>query len=171
MIATPKPGLLIAIAATLALCTALLVPVGGRFTTSPGGPDAPTLVAERCIALSYSDSTEARWLPRVYRLQMGRAPEFDRAGHLAHRAVGLPVRLGSDYSGWRHSGRDSIDIGWHHSPVVRLPSRVMSSPQNEVVTGRAGYAEAISLAEALVNRNGFTVRAHAIACDLPVPVT
>lgn len=161
----------LAIAGLLGLTTALVTPVPSSFDTRSGGAESPVLTEERCIALSYSDPAEAKWLPGVFRLQPTRVRVFDRAGHAGHRAIGFPSILGSDYSGWRHTGRDSIDIGWHHSPVLRLPSRILLSPENEVASGRAGNGQWTTLAYAFLERDGFSVQARAIPCTQVVPVT
>jgi len=155
----------------LAVITALVIPVPSSFDTQSGGADAPILKTERCIALGYSDSGEGRWLPHAFRLQPERDRVFDRAGHTGYRAVGLPATLGSDQSGWRHTGRDSIDIGWHHSPALRLPVGILLSPETETLVGRAGNGQWTTLASAFVERNRFIVTARVVACRDLGPVT
>jgi hypothetical protein len=86
--------------------------------------------------LAYDYDQDAQWLPSRARLRTDTLP-WNHDWLAAERWS--PGRHVLD-AGWRPAGPDSIDIAWHHSPIVRLPSP-LRTPGDSLV-GRmedAGY--------------------------------
>lgn len=83
-------------------------------TPRPGSPP-------RCLRLEWSPEARQRYgghLPSHMRLDPDTAW---RQGEM--RAEGSPEFGLWHYAGWQPAGPDSLDIRWHHSPLVRLPAR------------------------------------------------
>ena len=121
--------------------------VGGQ----PPRRDAPAV----CLALSYDRQQSTRELPTS--VQLLAEPE-SRSGW--YRAVGGPDqdRLYRT-ARWRPAGPDSVDIGWHHSPILRLPSR----PDSAV--GRAIPAYVSSLIVFVLDAREYSVHAVRLPCQ------
>jgi hypothetical protein len=85
---------------------------------------------------------------------------FDRPGQNGYWATGEP---GFEFAGWRTAGRDSIDIGWHHSPILRLPIR--PAVTGDTLVGRGAPWSYLALYSAMLGEGAFVVR----AVDYPCP--
>lgn len=72
--------------------------------------------------------------------------------------VDRPQMYGKE-AGWRFAAADSIDLGWHSGPLVRIPLDVQ---KRLPVRGRAGM-HVLNLYEAVLTP-GSTVTARAIGC-------
>jgi hypothetical protein len=82
----------------------------------PGAARVPRDMPARCLTLAYNYEQDVESLPSQLRL---RADTLPNPGWFA-ADDGSPGVL-ARYVGWRPAGSDSIDIAWHHSPIVRLP--------------------------------------------------
>jgi len=148
-----RVGLFVAIFASL-LCIIGLsfpVPYGPRAVT---GTATPTLLQTPiCLRLRYEGSEDDE-LPGEMRLRSAAG-----LGPGLYAADGGPesMRL-YNYSSWRPAGRDSIDVGWHHSPVLRLPVA------GDSLIGRGAWAGLAPLVEQLVTPKDFRVIARRYPC-------
>jgi hypothetical protein len=151
-------GLLVCFLGALFAVVLFEIPVAGTFADRPGGV-APRAGADaRCLRLTYNPPDKYRWMPTAVRLH----PEVDRAYAAIEQTW---YRADADredgfyqWLAWRPAGRDSVDIVWHHSPVLRLPTRGTS------LVGRGGWPDHASIFSLPLNPD-FTVRAHEIACS------
>jgi hypothetical protein len=151
-------GLFVAVLGLLAALTGMVLPVRGTFQPVPPGTPAPP-TGDRCLALAYRGTDLERYFPRELRLTARRVPAFDLPSQLAYVAEGLRHPY---FAVWRPAGPDSIDIAWHHSPTLRLPSpgRIVG----EEVVGRGGLWTHLSLYSAMFNLGAFTVSAREQPC-------
>ena len=162
-------GLFIAILASVLGVVALALPLPREFRIYPGGPPALLTGSPRCLALSYAPESVGRYLPSATRLlppAAGPAPYFSGGGAYAADLFG---DLSAD-GAWRDAGPDSVDLGWHHSPTLRLP--VEPGPDGRWV-GRGDYEGARSLFENFFAVPPFAVRIAPLDCSafdtLPMP--
>lgn len=104
---------------SLLLILALVVPIPIRRATLPHSwvvdPSAPPI----CLELAYERAFGGPWLPSTLRLRTDTL-SFDRRWL---RAEGGPGERLYTYAGWRPAGPDSIEVAWHHSPILRLANR------------------------------------------------
>lgn len=135
---------------------ALAVPLAlGPNRVAGGRPPRPDS-APRCLALSYHQARDTRELPAAVELLTEPGP-----GPGSYRAVGGVDRSRLYHDAWwRPAGSDSIDIGWHHSPVLRLPSRPDS------VAGRVIPAHVSSLVVFVLDAREFRVYAVRVPCGV-----
>ena len=129
----------------------------GSFVPAPPGQPSVYPSASRCFRLSYV-GTDDRWLPTSVELTPTPARLFDRPGQTGYWATG---GRGFEFAGWRTAGRDSIDIGWHHSPILRLPTR---PALGDTLLGRGAPWNYVSIYSAMLGEGGFIVRAVAYPC-------
>ena len=115
--------------AVLALVVILFVPVPIGPLALRGGIVPNSADAPLCVALEFSPETRARHdLPTAMRLRS--TPAGLGRGWFA--ADGRPLFGGYEFAAWRPAGQDSIDIMWHHSPLIRLPLP-LTSPSTQAV--------------------------------------
>ena len=162
-----RVGLFVALLGALFAVLAITVPVAGDFPplSSAGVASAPP--ATRCLSLAYEPATGGRWLPATLRLTSDTAALFDRPPRArAYRAEGGPEdgpgSFGYRFAAWRPAGSDSVDIAWHHSPIIRLPVR--RGAHGDTLVGRAGAWSYPSLYDAVVRRESLSVRAVEHGC-------
>lgn len=149
------------------------VPVPGRFAQHGTSTHDLSGMTHRCFALEYPDQPFDRW--RMYAVELALEPgPLSTPEAPAYRATGwLPDRdlppgtqwpsTAPHYSqmAWTYAGPDSVDVEWHHSPVLRLPI------EGEGGIGRIGYRNHYSLAAALATPEN-SVRSTRIPCsELP----
>ena len=150
----------VAVAATVlgfVMVASFYLPIGGNFKV-PGGGRAPApTMPSRCLALSYR-GTEYTWLPTSVRLTGVMSSASSPTGPL-YRAFD---ERGTPWE-WRPAGPDSIDIGSHHSPLIRLPAR------GRRVVGRVGLGGYWTIWEALTAPRGWWVVPREIPCPPPAP--
>lgn len=108
-------GIYLALFASLAMVVALVLPVPYGPRPIPGDPAALLSRAPLCLRLRY-DAAGNGDFPSEVRLR--RAARF-RTYFAADGGPELFRLYG--YASWRPAGHDSIDIAWHHSPVLRIP--------------------------------------------------
>jgi hypothetical protein len=140
--------------AALLVVLALAVPLPLGPSPVVGGQPPRRDTKPVCLALSYDAMPDTRELPASVRL----LPEPE-PGQGWYRAFGGPDpdRLYRS-AWWRPAGPDSIDIGWHHSPVLRLPSRPDS------VVGRVIPAYVSSFIAFVLEAREFPVYAVRVPC-------
>lgn len=135
------------------------VPVGGTFTDRPGGTAPRAGAASRCLRLAYDPPDEYHWMPTAVRLHPEADRRYGETKRTAYRADS-DRKDGHHYLSlaWRPAGRDSMDITWHHSPVLRLPAA--GTP----AVGRGGWRSHASI-YSLPSEPDFAVHAREIACS------
>lgn len=97
---------------------AVPLPVGPRALGDGPAPAAGT--PPRCLALHVPSEATHRHGPLPARLRLDAGPRDQYGWRPA--AGGRPHDL-AYHAAWRPAGADSIDIRWHHSPVIRLAAR------------------------------------------------
>jgi len=151
-------GLFIALFMALLVVLALSVPVPGDFPRHAGAASFERAPAPTCLRLSYEPVEAGRWLPSHASLTDSSAREYSRPGLPSSRAI---FGFGAEFDergGWRPAGRDSFDLVWYHSPVLRLPAR------GDTLVGRGDWGAYPSLFDALLWSRPFTVRAIREPC-------
>jgi hypothetical protein len=153
------PRQLVILYAGLALIVVLVIPVPvGPWVLTGGATPRPD-TAPRCLALEIAYSTWApRRLPTAMRLR-STPSEYGRHWFNAEGRLreGFPA-----FAIWRTAGTDSIDITWHHAPLIRIPTPPVDSSSR--VVGRLTSTWATSL----VTRASFRdapVIARSIPCE------
>jgi hypothetical protein len=153
-------GLFLALVVPLVAIVGMIAPISfGPLPTPPGKADAPTRT--QCLALE-SEPLFGHGLPDPLRLQLLPQPA---TGYLDAAPV-YQADIGPDslraiffFSVWQPAGPDSIDITWHHSPVVRIPAR------GERRVGRVARRGAVSFFEALLLPDRM-LQVHEVPCPL-----
>jgi len=149
------------------------VPAPGRFPDHGGSTHAISMMTARCLLLAYPGHEGPDWFPYAVELQLRKGP-YSSPEAVSYDALGwwpdATPKPGSRWQSdrplggrvlWAYAGRDSIDIEWHHSPVLRVPIA------GDVALGRGGYRTHYSLADAFLE-DEFVVRATRIFCgELP----
>ena len=156
-------GLFLSIGAALTAVIGFLGPFPGSFGPLPGSADRARPTVSRCLALEYDPSSVGSWMPVAIRLNSTPAellPRPDAPGYLA-TLVWRDLRE-SDVAAWRPAGRDSVDIAWYHSPILRLPLPDTLLPTGS--RGRGGWWQYPNLYSAILNEGHFRVRAIEISC-------
>ena len=157
-----RHGTFLAIGALLTCLLGFLGPVPGTFNEpTPTSLAAPS--ADRCLALSYEPAEERSWMPSTIRLTPRPARVFDRPWSPGYHAVGGPGVGGYLFAGWRAAGADSIDIGWHHSPLMRLPARRLAL--GDTLVGRGGWWSYPTFYNAMLGEGDFVVHGVEIVCS------
>jgi len=146
-------GLYFALLASLLAVLALAVPVPYGPRPIPGDPG--TLLAQTpfCLHVRY-DSGGPSDLPSELRLR--RARGFGRGMFAADGGPQSFRRY--NYANWRPAGHDSVDIAWHHSPILRIPV------SGDSLIGRGQWAGAAPLFDQLDLRD-FRVVARRFPCS------
>jgi hypothetical protein len=112
-------GLFVATFSGLCAATSLVVPVPYGPRELPGGRAPAAVSPPRCLRLAYDYEQDVYPLLTIVRLHS----EHLSFSELWLRADGsYPARDTPTFAMWRPAGPDSMDIVWHHSPVVRLPA-------------------------------------------------
>jgi hypothetical protein len=99
-------------------------------------PDAarvPRGMPARCLTLASNYEQDAEFLPSQLRLRDDTLRSHPGWFWADDGSPGVLRR----FVGWRPVGSDSIDIAWHHSPIIRLPWP--HQPADSLV-GRMAYA-------------------------------
>lgn len=112
----------------------------------------------RCLQLTYDPPDEHDWMPTAVRLQPEVDRRYARIEQTWYRADADQKNGHCSWLAWRPAGPDSMDIIWHHSPVLRLPT-----PGTSIV-GRGGWQAHASIYSLFFNPD-FTVHAREIACS------
>lgn len=145
-------GIVAAVLAALVLVAALGVPAPESVPELPQGP-APTAAAfPICLVLELAEPERHTEL-----LQLTDSLVWRSSSGTWFAATRLPVDHWTRGAAWRPAGVDSIEIGWHHSPLVRLPAAGHSR------IGLAHPREHINLVQALFSQPT-PARAREMAC-------
>jgi hypothetical protein len=113
--------------------------------------------AEQCLRLRYDYEQDVGSFPAAVRLRSELVP-WNHDWFVADRAS---ESRGYSDIGWRPAGPDSIDIAWHHSPIVRLPSPRRTS--DDSLVGRmaaAGFTPLFFHGD----KHSYRVVAHRVNC-------
>jgi len=148
-------GLVFSTLASLLTVVAIGIPIPFGPRGVPGGTGPLAGSAPRCLSLRYEQQPEAAWLPSMVRLRSG-AARIGGPGWFA--ADGGPTPGLHTIAWWRAAGPDSMDIAWHHSPLLRLPVR-----GDSVMVGRVEPAGVAPLVQVLALHVG-TVIAREMPC-------
>ncbi len=158
----------------LLLCLGVIIcnntPAPGRFPDFGDSTHEASRMTAGCLLLDYPGQVAPDWYPYAVELRLRRGP-YSSPEAVSYQALGwrpdpAPKR-GSQWRSdgpfgghvlWAYAGRDSIDIEWHHSPVLRLPIK------GDVLVGRGGYRSHYSLIEAFAS-DDFTIRGTRIPCN------
>src|SRR5258705_2516200 len=113
-------GVFVALLAGVIVVLALAMPLPyGPPLVLSGQPHAIAGTV-RCVQLRFERGEESRYYPWLIRLRsdtMFRRTSWLQADGLGQSAHAIPAW-------WRPVGTDSLDIAWHHSPIVRLPWQI-----------------------------------------------
>jgi hypothetical protein len=148
----PSVGVYLALilALFLLIFTLFFIPVSGRFPRAAAAGDPAMLTRPRCVALSYRSEVDMPWLPFALELQPRRSPHWRDEEHL-YEAVwyrrSRDGRVWARDAAWRFAGVDSVDVGGHHTPLVRLSIREQPS------RGRVGWPDFPSVVDAFTSRD------------------
>lgn len=96
---------------------ALWIPLPTSPPTRGPGPLPAAGSPPRCLRLSWPSEATDRFGPLPQYLRLRSEPGM-RAGWLRAEG-GAPYHL-SHHAQWQPAGPDSIDIRWHHSPLIRV---------------------------------------------------
>jgi hypothetical protein len=139
-------GIVIAIVAGLLAVLALAVPVPYGPEPLPATEPRSGFLVSMCVALHYGYDKPTAELPSHVRLRTDTM--FPGSDWL--KADGLPNDGPFADSWWRIS-RDSQDLVWHHSPVVRLP--LFGRERGDTAIGRIHSAGTAPIALQLLLRS------------------
>lgn len=115
-------GLFVATFGGLLFIVALVVPIPYGPPILAGGLGPAPGSAPRCLHLAYDYEQDVLRLPSVIRLHSDTVRASSTGGPWFRAEAGQELGLRAQAE-WRPAGTDSIDIAWHHSPVLRLPLR------------------------------------------------
>ena len=148
-----RPSIFAALFVALLVIVSLVLPVPFGPQPVAGDPLAVIGKLPACLRLTV-DSAFGEDFPDAIRLREARGLGPDQLA-----ADGCPEspRLYNDAS-WRAAGRDSVDIGWHHSPVIRIPLK------GDSLVGRAASAGSAPIWQ-LVGLREYKVTAHIFPCS------
>ena len=85
----------------------------GGVAPTPGTPGA-------CFRLAYDYEQDTEPLP--YMIELHSAPDSTVPSGWWRADVGADAPRGWRRLWWRPAGPDSLDVTWHHGPVLRLPA-------------------------------------------------
>lgn len=144
----------------LVLALAAPVPLTAPRVTSNVAPSLGS--SPQCFSLAYVREIGPEWFPRRVRLTTDSSSlRADRVRW--YRVITDSVRnSGYRDAWWRPVGFDSIEIAWHHSPAIRLPTR------GDTLIGVALPTGVWSLFELALFAQPYAVRAVRSQCDKPV---
>jgi hypothetical protein len=143
------------------------IPIPGTFMVEPGSVVRPTPTAARCLRFDYESEGDAAYNPPYILLSPEPSRVYDREWAKGYRAQGWPANGIYTFAGWRAATGDSIDIGWHHSPVLRVP--LPASRTDETFMGRGGIWYYASFFDLFLRSGHFNIRATEIDCPDPIP--
>lgn len=149
-------GLLLGILTPFALTLPVATPLE-RIPVAPGTTPPPV---PQCYNLAYAgalDDYNVSSLPARMRL-LPTVLDSNFAGLTIYRAVG-PSSDWRQPLWWEFAGSDSMDIVYHHVPVLRLPAR------GDTLIGRVSGHFALTLYSLLLARPDLKVRAIRVACQ------
>jgi hypothetical protein len=106
-----------------------------RSPLAPLGYTAPTTV--RCAQLEYTGEVDPA-LPTIVRLSPERVPTANSAHPRFHAEAVRSRWQWHQPLWWQPAGADSIDIVFHHYPILRLPANLIGQ-------GRVQSSEAVSM--------------------------
>jgi hypothetical protein len=145
-------GTFVAILTSLAIVLAIGVPVPYGPDPIPGEAGPIVRHLPMCLELRAADTKGDRPPNRVRLL----AHDGPFRGTFTAQTDGSPAEFIQPW--WRPAGRDSIDIGWHHSPIVRLPW-----PGDSVI-GRSAPAGIAPLIWPFLGMPDTRIAAHRVPC-------
>ncbi len=143
------------------------IPIPGTFMVQPGTVVRPAPTAARCLRFDYNSAVDAALHPSYMLPSPEPSRVYDREWAKGYRAQGWPANGIYIFAGWRAATGDSIDIEWHHSPVLRVPLPV--SRTNQTLAGRGGRWYYPSFFELFLSPEPFNIRATEIDCPDPIP--
>ena len=138
---------------------AIMLPVAYPLERLPVDPTAAPSPAPQCFRLGYSGAFhgyEEHMVPPQL-LLLPTVLESSYAGHTIYRAID-PSRDWPQPLWWEFAGSDSIDIVYHHVPVLRLPAR------GDTLIGRVSGHFGYTLYSLLIAPPELKVRAIRVAC-------
>ena len=112
-------GVYAALLGALLCALGLTVPLPFGPEAIPGGRQPAAGAPAECLELSYRGAPDQAPLPSQMRL---RGVERFSDGSW-FQADGGPGQELFNQAWWRPAGPDSVDIAWHHSPILRLQAR------------------------------------------------
>ena|SRR2546430_12057716 len=124
-------GMFTAILVALLVIASFYVPVTGTVELLAGGSSPSPGSPARCLVLPQPSGPPHHWWPDTIRLLPQVSVSY--AGRTWYRAQTKPGRSPYLDAVWRPAGRDSIDIAWHHSQILRLPN------YGDTLVGRADW--------------------------------
>lgn len=152
-----RMGVLVSFLSMLFLIVLFEIPFAGTFPHRPGGETPRAGSAPRCLRLAYGPGVDSGWMPTAVRLHAKRYRVYDALAPAWFEADGKRGSAVRRLVTWRPAGPDSIDVVWHHSPVLRIPVRGASR------VGRGGWSEHASIFSLVANQD-FAVRAREFPC-------
>jgi hypothetical protein len=146
-------GTFVLVFAVLLLLAAIIVPGPSNFDL----PDANRAIDSagtypRCYSLHYEPPQIG--VPTAIKLT-GEIEPFYSHGRIVYATEVDSIEAW--HAGWWLSLADSLDIAWHHSPVLRLPRH------GPTLVGRGGWGRA-GLLEIAFADSGFVLTAELIPC-------
>ena|SRR5688500_3367452 len=138
-----KLGLFIALLLALVVIVGLIVPIPvGLPAPPPGTAGVPTRA--QCLALHTDEPLYDEPLPPQVQLLPHPAPGNLNDGP-TYRVNVEPesLRVLFAFAAWQPAGPDSIDIAWHHSPVLRIPARGKSRVGRVTRRGHSSFFYAL----------------------------
>lgn len=119
--------------------------VGGAF------PNVGTL--PRCLRIDYAPNDMPSDLPKRVRLMSVRG--FKPGTFGAYKSTSGHL---VEWANWRPAGPDSLDILWHHSPIVRI------SIHGDTLRGRMAYGGSLPLMFRSSDERDVPVAAYPMSC-------
>lgn len=159
----PSFSVVLAFSLVLAVLVSLNLPLPGRFPEYAGSFPVGTAAHSRCLTLRYELAAEGKWNPSAVALH-STLSTTGSDGRGRYRGVGYHHGQFIRPVSWHPAGPDSIDIQWHHSPVLRLPAR------GQIVVGRGGWSGFGNWVDALTAEE-FRIIGEEIRCSSLAPAS
>ena len=142
-------------ATLLVLALAAPVPLAAPHLAS--GP-APSRGSLQCLSLAYEREIGPEWFPR--RIRLSADPSWLRvSGRRSYGASTDSAHWWYRQPWWRPVAGDSLEIAWHDSPVIRLPT------SGDTLVGHALPTGVWSVVELALFARSYAVRAIRMPCQ------